>query len=29
MKPVIAKYTNSVGEATVNDVTNELAKMRK
>jgi tripartite ATP-independent transporter DctP family solute receptor len=29
MKPVIAKYSNSVGEATVNDVTAELAKMRK
>jgi TRAP-type transport system periplasmic protein len=29
MKPVIAKYTASVGEATVNEVLAELAKMRK
>jgi TRAP-type transport system periplasmic protein len=29
MKPVIAKYTASVGEATVNEVMAELAKMRK
>jgi hypothetical protein len=29
MKPVIAKYTASVGEATVNEVLVELAKMRK
>jgi tripartite ATP-independent transporter DctP family solute receptor len=29
MKPVIAKYTSSVGEATVNEVQSELAKMRK
>lgn len=29
MKPVIAKYTASVGEATVNEVMVELAKMRK
>jgi len=28
MKPVIAKYTASVGEATVNEVMAELAKMR-
>ncbi len=29
MKPVITKYTASVGEATVNEVLAELAKMRK
>lgn len=29
MKPVIAKYTASVGEATVNEVQAELAKLRK
>jgi tripartite ATP-independent transporter DctP family solute receptor len=29
MKPVIAKYTASVGEATVNEVLAELAKLRK
>ena len=29
MKPVIAKYSASVGEATVNEVMAELAKMRK
>jgi hypothetical protein len=29
MAPVIAKYTASVGEATVKEVQDELAKMRK
>jgi tripartite ATP-independent transporter DctP family solute receptor len=29
MKPVIAKYSSSVGEATVNDMMAELAKLRK
>ena len=29
MKPVIAQFSSSVGEATVNEVTAELAKMRK
>ena len=29
MKPVIAKYTASVGEALVNEVQAELAKLRK
>ncbi|SDP82782.1 tripartite ATP-independent transporter solute receptor, DctP family [Rhodoferax sp. OV413] len=29
MKPVIAQFTASVGEATVNEVTAELAKLRK
>jgi len=29
LKPVIAKYTASVGEATVNEVQAELAKLRK
>ncbi len=29
MKPVIAQFTASVGDATVNEVTAELAKMRK
>jgi TRAP-type transport system periplasmic protein len=29
MKPVIAQFSNSVGEATVSEVTGELAKMRK
>jgi TRAP-type C4-dicarboxylate transport system substrate-binding protein len=29
MKPVVAQFTASVGEATVNEVMGELAKMRK
>jgi hypothetical protein len=29
MAPVIAKYTANVGEATVKEVQDELAKMRK
>jgi hypothetical protein len=29
MKPVIAKYSASVGEATVNEMMAELAKLRK
>ena len=29
MKPVIVQFTASVGEATVNEVTAELAKLRK
>ena len=29
MKPVIAKYSASVGEATVSEVQAELAKLRK
>ena len=29
MKPVVAQFSSSVGEATVNEVTAELAKMRK
>jgi TRAP-type transport system periplasmic protein len=29
MKPVIAQFSGNVGEATVNDVMGELAKLRK
>jgi hypothetical protein len=29
MKPVITKYSASVGEATVNEMMAELAKLRK
>jgi hypothetical protein len=29
MKPVIAKYSANVGEATVNEMMAELAKLRK
>jgi hypothetical protein len=29
MKPVIAKYSSSVGEAVVTEVNGELAKLRK
>ena len=29
MKPVIDKYTASVGEATVKEIQSELAKLRK
>jgi len=29
MKPVVAQFTANVGEATVNEVMAELAKMRK